>query len=85
MHVQFRQQRGDILLVNNWVNFHRRFAFEDHEDPRPSAVICCGSGWRFPTADRWIPVFIDNYGATGAGRDPWWHATLSDATYLPMQ
>ncbi len=66
LHVQFRQQRGDILLVNNWVNFHRRFAFEDHEDPALRRHLL--RIWlAVPNSRPLDPVFIDNYGATGAG------------------
>ena len=33
LHASFRQQPGDILLLNNWVTFHRRNEFEDYADP----------------------------------------------------
>ena len=32
MHVEFRQEPGDILLLNNWITYHRRSAFQDHRD-----------------------------------------------------
>ena len=66
LHVQFRQERGDLLLVNNWVNFHRRFEFEDHEDPQLRRHLL--RIWlAVPNSRPLNPVFIDNYGATGAG------------------
>ena len=66
LHVQFRQERGDLLLVNNWVNFHRRFEFEDHEDPQLRRHLL--RIWlAVPNSRPLDPVFIDNYGATGAG------------------
>jgi len=33
IHVQFRLQQGDIILVNNYAVAHSRSAFEDHDDP----------------------------------------------------
>ena len=65
-HVQFRQERGDLLLVNNWVNFHRRYELEDHEDLRLRRHLL--RIWlAVPNSRPLNPVFIDNYGATGAG------------------
>lgn len=29
--LHFRQEPGDILLLNNWITLHRRSSFEDHE------------------------------------------------------
>ncbi|MDH3756154.1 MAG: TauD/TfdA family dioxygenase, partial [Acidimicrobiia bacterium] len=33
IHVQFRLEQGDIILVNNYAVAHSRSAFEDHDDP----------------------------------------------------
>ena len=33
IHVRFRLERGDIVLVNNYAVAHSRAAFEDHDDP----------------------------------------------------
>ena len=66
LHVEFRQQRGDMLLVNNWCNFHRRFEFEDHEDPQLRRHLL--RVWlAVPNSRPLDPVFVDNYGATAAG------------------
>lgn len=66
LHVQFRQERGDVLLVNNWVNFHRRFEFEDHEDPELKRHLL--RVWlAVPNSRPLDPCFLDNYGAVEAG------------------
>lgn len=33
VHVRFRLQQGDIILVNNYAVAHSRSAFEDHDEP----------------------------------------------------
>lgn len=33
IHVRFRLEQGDIIVVNNYVVAHSRSAFEDHDDP----------------------------------------------------
>lgn len=33
IHVRFRLEQGDIILVNNYAVAHSRSAFEDHDDP----------------------------------------------------
>jgi alpha-ketoglutarate-dependent taurine dioxygenase len=66
MHVRFRQQAGDILLLNNWVTFHRRTEFVDHTDPDRKRHIL--RVWLSVPNSRPIdPLFKDNYGATEAG------------------
>ncbi len=66
LHVRFRQQPGDIVLLNNWVTMHRRSEFTDHEDQHRRRLL-----WRI-----WLSVpnsrpidarFKDSYGATEAG------------------
>lgn len=66
LRVRFRQEPGDILLLNNWVTFHRRTEFEDHEDPSQRRHIL--RAWLSVPNSRPIdPLFRDNYGATEAG------------------
>jgi alpha-ketoglutarate-dependent taurine dioxygenase len=65
-HVRMRQQTGDILLLNNWVTFHRRTAFEDHADPALRRHIL--RIWLSVPNSRPIdPLFEANFGATAAG------------------
>ncbi len=62
----FRQEPGDILLVNNWVTLHRRSSFEDHESPEDRR--CLFRIWLSMPNNRPLdPRFKDNFGATGAG------------------
>ncbi|MEM7601610.1 MAG: TauD/TfdA family dioxygenase [Verrucomicrobiota bacterium] len=62
----FRQEPGDILLLNNWVTLHRRSAFEDFEEP--SEKRCLFRTWlAMPNSRPLDPRFEPNFGATGAG------------------
>lgn len=62
----FRQEPGDILLLNNWVTLHRRSAFEDFEDPAEKR--CLFRTWlAMPNSRPLDPRFEANFGATGAG------------------
>lgn len=64
--LHFRQEPGDILLLNNWVTLHRRSAFEDHEDPEEKR--CLFRTWlAMPNSRPLDPRFEANFGATGAG------------------
>jgi hypothetical protein len=66
LRVRIRQQPGDILLLNNWVTFHRRTEFEDFPDPARRRDIL--RVWLSVPNSRPIdPLFRDNYGATQAG------------------
>lgn len=66
LHVRFRQQPGDILLLNNWVTFHRRSEFEDYDDVERKRHIL--RIWlSVPNSRPLDPLFRDNYGATEAG------------------
>jgi len=66
MHVRFRQEPGDILLLNNWVNLHRRSAFEDHETE--SEKRCLFRIWlSMPNSRPLDPQFAANFGAVEAG------------------
>jgi len=61
----FRQEPGDVLLLNNWVTLHRRSAFEDQEDPAEKR--CLFRAWlSMPNSRPLDPRFADNFGATGA-------------------
>jgi alpha-ketoglutarate-dependent taurine dioxygenase len=63
----FKQEPGDILLLNNWVTLHRRSAFEDHDDL--SKKRCLFRGWlSMPNSRPLDPRFEANFGATGAGK-----------------
>lgn len=62
----FRQEPGDVLLLNNWVTLHRRSAFEDFEDPAEKR--CLFRIWlSMPNSRPLDPRFAANFGATGAG------------------
>ena len=66
LSIEIRQQPGDILFLNNWVNLHRRTAFEDHDDPAERR--CLFRIWLSPSNNRPLdPAFADNYGAIEAG------------------
>jgi len=62
----FRQQPGDVLLLNNWITLHRRSAFED--GPDPAEKRCLFRTWlSMPNSRPLDPRFAANFGATGAG------------------
>ena len=66
MHVEFSQEPGDILLLNNWITYHRRNAFQDHEniDQRRHLLRI----WlAMPNSRPLDPAFLTNYGAIQAG------------------
>jgi alpha-ketoglutarate-dependent taurine dioxygenase len=66
MHVRFRQEPGDILLLNNWITYHRREAFEDHPDLALRRHLL--RIWlSVPNSRPLDPRFRDNYGAVEAG------------------
>jgi hypothetical protein len=66
LHVQFRQQAGDMLFLNNWVTFHRRSDFEDHEPPEQKRHLL--RLWlSVPNSRPLDPQFQENFGATEAG------------------
>ncbi|MDF1825400.1 MAG: TauD/TfdA family dioxygenase [Verrucomicrobiales bacterium] len=63
---RFRQERGDVLLLNNWVTLHRRSAFVDAADPDQKR--CLFRTWlAMPNSRPLDPLFAANFGATGAG------------------
>ena len=66
MHVSFMQQPGDILFLNNWVTLHRRSEFEDFPEEEKKRHIL--RLWlSVPNSRPLDPLFLDNYGAVGAG------------------
>lgn len=66
MHIEFRQEAGDILLLNNWITYHRREAFVDHEDISLRRHLL--RIWlSVPNSRALDPRFADNYGAVEAG------------------
>lgn len=66
LHVTFKQEPGDLLLLNNWVTFHRRNAFEDHDDPKLRRHLL--RIWlAVPNSRPLAPEFAANYGSTEAG------------------
>ncbi len=65
-HVTFRQSRGDLVFLNNFVTFHRRTAFTDHHDPSLRRHLL--RVWiSMPNSRPLDPRFAGNYGATAAG------------------
>lgn len=65
-HVTFRQEPGDLLLVNNWVLLHRRNEFEDFDDLDQRRHLL--RIWlSMPNSRPLHPDFAGNYGATEAG------------------
>ncbi len=66
LHVRFRQEPGDLLFVNNFVVFHRRDAFTDHEDPEQRRLLL--RLWLNVPNSRPLPEsFRGMYRAIGAG------------------
>ena len=66
LRVRIRQQPGDVLLLNNWVTFHRRTEFEDWQDSTRKRHIL--RAWLSVPNSRPIDqLFLANYGATEAG------------------
>lgn len=66
LHVKFRQEEGDILLMNNWVTYHRRTEFDDDPDIQQRRHLL--RVWlAVPNSRPLHPMFKGNYGATEAG------------------
>ncbi|MEM9660192.1 MAG: TauD/TfdA family dioxygenase, partial [Planctomycetota bacterium] len=66
LHVSFRLQPGDLLLLNNWVTLHRREEFVDHDDPARRRHLL--RIWLSVPNSRPIDsLFRDNFGETRAG------------------
>jgi hypothetical protein len=66
MHIEFRQEPGDILLLNNWITYHRRNAFQDHKNiARKRHLLRI---WlAMPNSRPLDHAFLPNYGAVEAG------------------
>jgi len=66
MHYRFRQDAGDILLLNNWVTYHRRTEFEDWDELERRRHIL--RIWlSVPNSRPLAKWFLENYGAIEAG------------------
>ena len=39
LHASFRQQPGDIVLMNNWTTMHRRSEFIDYDSPEKRRLL----------------------------------------------
>jgi hypothetical protein len=64
LHARFRLEPGDVLLLNNWVTFHRRDAFVNTTG-EPRHLL---RAWlSMPNSRPLDPRFRDNFGATEAG------------------
>lgn len=63
LHVRFDLEPGDLLLLNNWVTFHRRGAFQDGADKRHLLRIWLS----VPNSRPLDPRFREHFGATEAG------------------
>jgi alpha-ketoglutarate-dependent taurine dioxygenase len=65
-HATYRQQPGDILLLNNFVTFHRRSEFVDFPEPDRKRLLL--RTWlSVPNSRPLDPRFAANYGSTAAG------------------
>lgn len=63
---KFRQEPGDMLFINNFVNFHSRTEFEDHDDPAKKRLLL--RIWlAVPNSRALPPDFAGSFGRTGAG------------------
>jgi hypothetical protein len=64
--VQFRQEPGDLIWLNNWLVLHKRLAFADWSEPARKRHIL--RVWlSMPNSRPIDPLFLDNYGAVEAG------------------
>ncbi|MDA7922121.1 TauD/TfdA family dioxygenase [Verrucomicrobiales bacterium] len=62
----FRQEPGDILLLNNWITLHRRSSFEDHKAEEEKRRLF--RLWlSMPNSRPIDPMFEANFGDTRAG------------------
>lgn len=65
-HIEFRQERGDMVFLNNFVTLHRRTEFTDHQQPELRRHLL--RVWlSMPNSRPLDPRFVGNYGNTAAG------------------
>jgi len=65
-HHRFRQEPGDLLFVNNFVNFHSRSEFEDYPEPERRRLLL--RIWLSMPNSRPLPAeFAGSFGRVGAG------------------
>jgi alpha-ketoglutarate-dependent taurine dioxygenase len=66
LSARFRQEPGDLVLLNNLVTLHRRNEFEDHPEPERKRHIL--RLWlSTPTSRPLVPAFAPTFGATRPG------------------
>lgn len=66
LHVTFHQKPGDFLFLNNWVTYHRRTEFIDHEEEKRRR--CLFRLWLSPPNSRPLDkIFEANFGSVEAG------------------
>jgi hypothetical protein len=66
LNYRFLQEPGDMLFINNFVNFHSRTAFLDYEDPEKKRRLL--RIWlSVPNSRPLPPAFAGSFGRTGAG------------------
>ncbi|MAQ90140.1 MAG: taurine catabolism dioxygenase TauD [Rhodopirellula sp.] len=66
MHIEFRQEPGDIVLLNNWITYHRRTEFTDYEELARRRHLL--RVWlAVPNSRALDEMFRANYGAVEAG------------------
>lgn len=66
LHYSFTQEPGDMLFVNNFINFHSRSAFENHDDPARHRLLL--RIWlSVPNSRPLPPAFAGSFGQTLAG------------------
>ena len=66
LYHRFRLEPGDMLFLNNWVTFHRRTEFVD-ADQEDQKRLLYRIWLSMPNSRPIDPLFVENYGATGAG------------------
>jgi hypothetical protein len=65
-HLQFRQEAGDLIFINNWTVLHRRASFVDHAEPELRRHIL--RTWlSMPNSRPLDPTFRENWGAVEPG------------------
>ena len=66
LYHRFHLEPGDMLFLNNWVTFHRRTEFVDHQEVSRKRLLF--RVWlSTPNSRPLHPAFAGNYGNTAAG------------------